>query len=78
MINKVSFLLLLLCIAAPGWTQILNVEKSRQKADSINQFVGALALDFTINNRSATSSDENRLIGLIFNSNLGYISKINK
>lgn len=78
MMKKVSFLLILLCIAAPGWTQILNVEKSRQKADSINQFVGALALDFTINNRSATASDENRLIGLIFNSNLGYISKINK
>lgn len=64
-------------ILFPFWVkaQILNVEKGRQEADTVNQFVGELALDFTINNRSATADDENRLIGLIFNSDLAYISQ---
>jgi len=59
------------------YSQILNVERGRQEGDSTNQIVGDLAIDFSINNRSATADDENRLIGFNLNSDLGYIAKQN-
>jgi hypothetical protein len=76
MLRSFTFFLLLLK-SASLYSQILNVEKGRQEADSTNQFVGDLALDFSINNRSATADDENRLIGFNLNSDLGFIAKQN-
>jgi len=72
---KKTFLYFILFIPIIVHGQILNVEKGRQEADSVNQFLGNLEFQFTLNNRSATDEDENRLIGFVFNSDLGYISQ---
>ena len=68
--------LLLSTVSFRGFTQILNVEKTRIKGDSANYFVGSVGVDFNINNRNLDAQgDAIYFIGLNASSDAGYLSE---
>lgn len=74
--QKVLFLLFIICYANPGFTQILNIEKSRLKEDSANYFMGNIGLSFSLFNRDAGEDKPNNFIGLSANGDLAYFSDL--
>lgn len=77
MLKYICFSLLCLFICRPAEAQILNVEKSRTKADSAHYFLGSVGINFNTNNRSINEKGETIVfIGLAADSDVAYISEL--
>lgn len=74
-----KYLLLAFTLLLPNIAnaQILKVDKEDIDSDSVNYWMGSINLDFNVNNRSTTATEEVIFRGLVAHGDLVYLSKNN-
>ena len=71
-----TFIILLVTIVPISLhAQILNIEKSRIQEDTSKRFIGNIAANFSLNNRSPSEEEKVIFVGLTGNTGLGYFTK---
>lgn len=74
-LQSVSFIILFTSYFTSGYSQILNVEKSRIDKDSSNYFLGNISFSLTSNNRSAAADDPIEFFSMNGKGELAYFSR---
>jgi len=72
--NKGIALIVIIHVCLVGQAQILKVDKGRLLLDSSNMFIGNLALNFDVHNKSANSEEEITFVGLKGSSDFVYLN----
>ncbi|ELR68028.1 hypothetical protein C900_01253 [Fulvivirga imtechensis AK7] len=72
--NKLATIFIILICSAVCQSQILKIDKGNIHSDSSGYFMGAVNLNFNINNRSATAEKDIKFVGLEANADVAYIA----
>lgn len=72
------FLALLLFIAIPAWSQILNVEKNRMRRDTTHYWIGEVNFNLLLHNRTATTENPVRFTGIGSGADVAYVNRLHR